>query len=422
MSTFTWNSDPSHLPQEPIITFGVELEFVFAIRINLLRNLIDRLGGDTVDEWGNRRCTQEFLRRQLTRCLPGGIRGPNYLGEIKLAEVIDADYSMWNLGTDASVGCFFQEMVDGLGYDIEETFPGDWHWAGVELVSQVLPLAMDEAWRPMFQQVTDQLTPTPSHGGFSNRACGAGLHVHVALQWPAGYTPPRPRPAPMLRQNEHGAYFYVDEFNRPILLEDGEDISEPEVVNPHVGVLNTPFVKNILILWAIFEDQTEVFHPKHRRSLGDRASYYANSLRPKNIRWNSEIAYNWSRAIYNSPDEESLLGFIYGPNLLMRKNFKIGVSPARRNKALTLEFREHRGTVDADEIEVWLKFIEAFVTVTRKLTEMGWTLDSPNNFALDIDVFEFLSLPPEVVQYFRDQATRYNAEPNDDPDFFDDDD
>lgn len=74
----------------------------------------------------------------------------------------------------------------------------------------------------------------------------------------------------------------------------------------------------------------------------------------------------WAEHVYSlrsSEETRNLLG------VNTAKYVKVHISPARERKRETVEFREHRGTTDAEEIRWWVVLIERMIQYCWRLAE-----------------------------------------------------
>jgi hypothetical protein len=356
------------------ITFGVEIEFVFAMRYKLLVSWAESQGHpEDLMEMLDRNISglvRLFVRQLLTHTIPGQVSTPSILGDVSLSNPGSADYRNWTLTSDASVGCFFREVTDAMGID-PNSEPDEWQWLGMELVSCVLNTTDIDQWLPMLQQIHQDLAPTAHmHGAFSNKYTDAGLHVHVALEPP------------------------------------GFDAYNP---TQDIGELSLSVVKTVLILWAVYEEQIEAFHPYHRRD-NNHQCYYAASLRNRYDPRSDFTPADFASAVYGANSFPELVTQVYGRNRNAAKHSKIGLNWPRHNKKLTLEFREHRGTIDPEEIFWWVRFIEGFMRVAKVLADMKFELTDTTVLVREYPLLELINLPDMGKRYFTDKARQYAAE------------
>lgn len=355
------------------ITFGVELEFIYAVRKQVIRDALIAVGEspNLVDQKPSEICDQ-YLLSKLTRCIPGGIRQINELGKVGIAEDSEADYNFWNLGTDISVGCTFDEMITEMdGADTEKELDINWYWRGTELVSQTLYTADEGTWLPMLQQIQMELVPNSDGGGFATSVTNSGLHVHIGIVPEKAVASEGSAPQPSTSQG-----------------------------------LTLGLVQNILIMWAAFEHEIDTFHPIRRR--GNNCDY-AKSLCRNYLR---HLPYwdpvNYAKTIYRLQDERDLVTLVFGRAVLEQKYHKIGISPARLNKELTLEFRQHAGSLDAWEIYWWVKFIEAFVTTVHRWTEESeFKFQKVEDFQFHQSILEIIELDSDGQDFFLAKQVEY---------------
>jgi hypothetical protein len=301
---------------------------------------------------------------------------PSCLGAIRVDDWSNEDYSAWAVTQDESVGADVRELARHFRIHQEE-FLKQFGWANVELVSPVLS-TVDDSWTEHFRQIQMQLSPQTGIGAaYTNSTCG--LHVHLSLE-----DQPNGLPLQML--------------------------------------------KNLVIMWAIWEETLEAMHPYKRRAANN---HYAQSLWPHKRAVEDPVLTphalfmprkTFASLVYAAADADDIKKLLQ-PSAYGAKYSKINISAPNfrgKPKPVTIEFREHRGTTNAMEICYWVVFLTHFAAYVSNETERGWVyvdemqlLDTnlethfPDFFAGLTHLFALIGLPSYIQEWFLNKVNEY---------------
>lgn len=299
----------------PDLTFGVELEFVYAVRndhLELLRRYYFRPNSIMTPAQASDATTVYTHIANMLSTLPphDDSERPSPLGHVifnRTPKVVG--YTTWSVTSDSSIGSDSREIQ--RNFDITREEADGYATIGVEVVSCVLPIRPSNLWSEQLLHVNWSLDMQMDKqaGAYCNR--DTGLHVHFAFA----------------------------EGGMPLLT-----------------------LKNLLACWAVYEDEIAAMHPWHRRN-----NDYAQSLR---VNFPDPFdPHEFTRVIFRQRTIDDLLYWVQ-PRAAERYS-KINVSPPRYNKGMTVEFREHRGTIQTDEITWWVKFCEATIKFAHFRAQAG---------------------------------------------------
>jgi len=231
------------------------------------------------------------------------------------------DYTRWNVSSDRSIEFKPSSAVSSLwGIDTEHiVFPCVDRWeleasgerygfADVELITPIF-CWNDDRWRAQVRAVITAVT-TGEFRSDVNVSCG--LHLHVG-RGTAGF--------------------------------------------------NVTEAKRIAAGVTLLERRLDRLHPQHRENL------YVNSLR-----W-GEILSTFSlqrvlKAIMGIGSIKELLALLQKGAWGFEKRYKVNFLPLLRQEGGgTIEFRQHRGTLEMEEIERWVEFVLRLIVATVQMNE-----------------------------------------------------
>lgn len=98
------------------------------------------------------------------------------------------------------------------------------------------------------------------------------------------------------------------------------------------------------------------------------------------------------------------------------------ISPERRNKPLTVEFRHHEATTNADDIKWWVLFLGHLMRYCDTRVQCKQPMvdfitrgppdpaDSMVTFITETSILDLIAFPEEGKEHFRKRKTRYNSE------------
>lgn len=339
---------------EPKVTFGVEMEFVLAVPKTQLpeldRGLQKRL--DLKLQKKLERVDESRLDRQLETHYREGLF--EYAAEQLNAQPAmrhgvynsytsskDLDYSQWNLVQDSSIEA---NLLGPQEPNMMRTLTSgeDLARAGMELVSPIFYFAEKKTWMPKLLQIESSL----KDAAYANKS--TGLHVHLGLE------------------------------------------SDPG--------LELPTLKALALLWAISEQAIETIHPPHRHG---ENNFWCKSLLNR---------------IEAAPDRATKLVhlafyLVKAENLAQIQSFtggslsKMNISKATEKKKITVEFREHAGTLAADDIQRWVNFCQKMLLHSVKMAaRTSWTKDEMLQMFEDLTdlgyLMELIGLEEVDKQYF----------------------
>jgi len=349
---------------QPAFTFGVEMEMVYVHERSDFHQLTGIPAGQHPTASQRRNYVASILRHQLSI----GYTTPSILGAVIVGDTQKTDYTSWTVTDDASIGASPEEVAKIYQITVDDAC-ARLHWDQVELISPVFRFAQEQTWLPAFRQVQADLSLRAHLGAsFCNESCG--LHVHFALESPGPHIP--------------------------------WDANTPPAFPIRV-------LQHLIILWAYWEGNIESFHPFYRHSY---YNIYASSLRATNTPvWKLGGWEEWAAHVYNSQSSDKLrrlLGGIHSP-----KYVKVHISPATERKRETLEFREHRGTTDAEEIRWWVVFIERVIRYCWSLAQTEWRFFLPGNVMMNTsnteEMWGVIEMPEEGRGFLRGKIQEYAA-------------
>jgi hypothetical protein len=254
-----------------------------------------------------------------------------------------------------------------------------WRVSGVELVSSVLQYNNKTDWLPKLQQINKDLT-TEDHRAFFPEAEDAGLHVHVAING------------------------NVD-----------TNLDSP---------LGLACIKNVIALYALFEDKIGKWFPVPRR----------DNLMAVRMRHGMEATADAETAPLYTP--QLFTELLYETNTVKElvtlttnsdkgKYVTVCISEKRRNKPTTLEFRQHHATIDSETIKWWITFVCQLIRFATFLAQMGVQLRdngslldtslAPDrsslveNFGKDHSILDLIGFPAAGKKFYK-EATEFHKD------------
>jgi hypothetical protein len=261
-----------------------------------------------------------------------------------------------------------------------------WRVGGVELVSAVFHFNDRASWLPKLEEVQQRLTTLNERAFFPLRQSNM-LHVHVGI---------------------HGdKNFGLD------------------------SPLGLSCMKNVIALYALFEDEIGRWFPIARRT----GNYWAKRVRlgqemfdPESNSTSRYTPQAFTETIYvqqNIPDLRAAtnLGDAEG------RNITVHISPQGKNKPTTIEFRQHHGTVEASSIRWWSTLVCQLVKFAYFVAQVGIEIrdhDDIRNQALGPQIHGFVEelnkkasildvvgLSQQGKQYFNSMVAKYQDDRQD---------
>jgi hypothetical protein len=181
--------------------------------------------------------------------------------------------------------------------------------------------------------------------------------------------------------------------------------------DPENAIENFEFltVQNLIAFWGVYEKEIERLHPGHRHP----PNIYAASLRaiaPHDLQASDFGVAKWLFCVYscrNFGDLRSLIDGSAGRGDPRDSKINIVAYAPRHNdtrrpdRAPTIEFREHAGTLDPTEVGNWIIFVTKAVRFAMYLAQRNCRFDIENPANCDIgDIFEALDFGYKVWRYY----------------------
>lgn len=366
------------------LTFGLEIEFCFTIA----KEAYDAHTGE-IDLHPNASANVQVVRERLhcvvallNRILPIAPEGRSLLRDITAedAKIPSVDRQRWHITRDRGVLGSPEDAARKLDIPLEDA-KNKWLHLGVKLESPILKFEdLTEDVRYQLEQIRDNLRWDPNrHGCYTNLE--PHFQVHMAFQ----------------------------------------DVRIPLVT-----------AQNLLCLYGIFELEIATWHPKAMRRhpiTGDQNPWCASlrqgmemetPTKPKRYYTPQEF----TNRIYATTSMRGLKAEVYAgedatPTEALNISadwMTVNVSLQRRNKTLTMEFRQHTGTVDPIEIKWWVLFCGNLFRFAHMLGQTGQKLqDTPpmdrNNSYLktltDQSVLDLIGFSEEGKAYFARKREEY---------------
>lgn len=315
-----------------------------------------------------------------SRVLSGDVRVHDHLTKNFTA------FDKWHLANDTTLQGVSKDMLkeqleDRLKDDRKDI--ADWDNHPIELVTRVLPYGEES-----FEEIDGYLKSLKGnshsrHKAFVTDHCG--LHVHVGR-------PPGLNFA--LETLQHLAYMTV-------VLEPSIGTLHPKY--RHDNILNPQ--PDLLSNREIFEDlwDAEKRNSSETPTQPPEEVNWDESPEPMDDPFNADDA---AKRIFATSSIQSLSN-------LMSKGSRdriISWTYVRRtgNAAKTIEFRQHEGTLDKDDVRYWVIFLIGLLRLAERMGR-GYGNRRPGDDAMPSDVFglmEAMRLPQEGIDHFREKAER----------------
>lgn len=333
----------------PVLTFGVEYEFLYAFQKQNLHNHfmrpIENLGDDV----------KNYLRHRLEY----KDQQPSVMARSRIEKTSSdiqgstPEPDSWFLTNDASLGCDFSEVA--VAFNIEEKKMRElWNFRGIELISPPMNYDYMHGWIPQLVQVDTVLS------GICNKT--TGVYTEAAIF------------------NETTG-FHVH-------------ISYPDMENE----ANLMVLKYVAIIWAVCEHDIGLVHPRHRHHSVNK---YAPSLRAEFDPYSHKAFADGIYAAKDLMELQALIGCAWGYS-------QVKFSDEREGKPLTIEFRQHRGTCYRKEVIYWIKFCAGVVRLAHSYVAAGFDIRNP--VALDElqkKIWLIVGLQQEEIDFFRNKMQEY---------------
>ncbi|KAJ9669276.1 hypothetical protein H2201_000628 [Coniosporium apollinis] len=405
------------------LTFGIELEAIFAFHESRLQNHLDKHHPDTKivkdthcnTEPGSTEQSDGYTSWSLQEADKNPTtQGPidEHCGEVsrlrqyheeplELARNVicqatgnegmrvhctadytkQADYSAWSISNDSSLnGLTKQALMEAFNDRIPTLeAANDWDSSGVELISP--PYADIAHARDEISTILSSLRGTSSsdYGATVSTICG--MHVHIGLPNNEPFT---------ITTLQHLAYLLVvyeeeiSQLHEPQRHQAAEEIITNRENFLHDGCAEP--VERIIINPETGKRERKQFVPIFKPLEEIRASLFETvDAAPQPL--------------------ERLLGFM-GRHRAHIVNFSGLVREGRPN---TVEFRQHAGTLDPQDVFWWVKFCTGLVQLAHRYTMTGEECPvSDWEDKIDIeDLFEAIQFPEEGKEYFRKRMETY---------------
>jgi hypothetical protein len=335
---------------------------------------------------------RKYMVDFFNHALPTSPPEPSLLGDVHWNSPHE-DYTTWILTDDSSVTGSRKDWAKQMGRQLADVKP-IFIVGGAELVSPALTYA-DLNWMDSVHHIYSSLQFDGKHGVWL--AGNEGLHVHFGISnW-----------------------------------------SENDAIS-----LET--VKNVMVVYGVYLDEIEKWVAVERRQ-GQRGSHFCKSIRKgmETLKYlegqvrtiNRGLKYTpqqYAERIYACPSVKHVKKEVWGeqnaddPSSVedMRdwewegmKSIAVNISLPRGNKKpLTLEFRQHEGTIDPVVIKWWVKFLGHLVNHAHTMAELGIRFREENqhssnskfSFAEQMtkrrSILEVIKFPKEGREHFAKRA------------------
>lgn len=373
----TWPVPNQPIQQEEIIS---KSETGFLDRTDLRTHQLDSL--------------RHYLAAQLSHSLPTCPSTPSLLGYVQLKSPKQGSPYQWHV-TSECYNPSRRELALHLGIPISEARE-KYRIVLAELVSPILSFSSESSWYPLLHQIHSQLN-TETEMGLD--VSESGLHVHFSL------------------------------------------------VN---DLLDTPFglevIKNVMVLYGLFEHEIEKWFPVQRRethwckrvrcgmenSNSNELQASINHGSPKrNIPRYTPHAF--AKLIYSAKSKLEVKSATSGflppyyemtedvEECMEWKHLTVNLSLRRRNKATTLEFRHHHGTIDPVAVRWWVNFLgklmqAAYADARRGLRFIGFVEPEDEGKVRDVfldeqlkrSILDIVGMCDEGKSYFRELRYKHH--------------
>ena len=197
--------------------------------------------------------------------------------------------------------------------------------------------------------------------------------------------------------------------------------NDPTHLHVHFGfadeVIELSAIKNLMALYGLFEEEIERWHPAKMRD--DRTWCKRLRVAMETHSWDESNTFiytpqEFTQKIYETDHIRRLKRVISGiPTKEMQSNFvAVNISRKRPNKPTTIEFRQHRGTIDPEEIKWWVQFCGHLMRFSSFLAKMNFQVNDimtggKTSLVDSIgrqSILDIIGFPEEGKQYFRREA------------------
>lgn len=161
-------------------------------------------------------------------------------------------------------------------------------------------------------------------------------------------------------------------------------------------------LQNLVAIWAIYEDVIEMLQPDHHHGYNVRLAVSLSTRFPV-----SADKETYRTAIYHCktlPELRDLAG-LYATcggrtkiNLLTFSQDS-GLGHGLQLQAHTIEFREHVGTLNADDIKWWMLFTSKMLRFAQALTDANLAFDAHGDLRV-IDLLDLIGFPREGQEFY----------------------
>lgn len=353
------------------LTFGVELEFILAVhneecaasgfswlyappKSTSARSALEETQLRTL---GSGRHNDESAEERRHRIYPVLTWTSRILENHGLDHVVainnHTDVQRWGIVPEITANAQgWDELIKLLPDRVRRATLEQWNASGVEMVSRVLRAPDHTRTRvlhsdPALVEIKNYLTAVHGNhntpwGAFVNKTCG--LHVHVGL--------------------------------------------DPKLSD--AGILPLDVLQHLSYMLVQFETSISALHPRGRRALAD-TRFGTGSMLGSNL-----LGVRQARHICDKVPPlllEKIQDRIFGEDMTIEElailmsetmkavprlaevradrykfvNFTRLIGPTKDNGARTIEFRQHDGSLDADEIGRWVTFVTSLVRAAERL-------------------------------------------------------
>ncbi|KAI9872245.1 MAG: hypothetical protein M1830_001871 [Pleopsidium flavum] len=239
-----------------------------------------------------------------------------------------------------------------------------WRVIGAQLVSPVFDFTYFEHMFPMFRHIQNVLTD--AEAGIGDRQWLDGVSTNRHMSW----------------TNETCSL-------RIQLAYDGREI---------------PFrtIQNLVATWVVYEDAIEMLQPVHHHGYNIPLAFTLSTRFP--VSANKET---YRMAIYHCktlPELRNLVGLYATAGGEAKINFLTfsqdsGLGRSLQSQAHTIEFREHAGTLNADDIKWWMLFTSKMLRFAQALTDANLIFDAHGDFHV-IGLLKLIGFPRQGQDFY----------------------
>jgi hypothetical protein len=293
------------------------------------------------------------------------------------------EYKSWILTSDHSlVGLANHEKTPAFPRKIPSSEVDNWDTYGIELVS---PPYLSTNLRTAQEDISSLFSAihSPSSSITTNQTCG--LHVHIGT--PNGEALP-------LKVLQHLSFLLVIYEHEIARLHPGHRRQRPdEIESNRLNFFAEYPAPNDTILRTVIDEETDESSTKKFESTFKAVS---------------EIRRIIFDEVENAVDPVAHLLSRLGRERGYIVNYKY---LNRRDGPQTIEFRQHAGSVDAEEIAHWVRFCLALVKLAIKYAEEGKDCGIKHwNDKIDVeDLMVEMELEAEEREYYKSKAQEYDC-------------